>query len=249
MRLPGPSSNYFAGQPAPFRAGGFTLIELLAVVGVLSILLALFLPAIGGAKDAATRTAHAQQIRQYAALIEMYTTLSDGYFPLYDPKSAGESAGKWYRPLIKAGLAESRREFIFSGHDLESYPAAHMGTAFVAEQSVFDPEGVPLPQDTILPPARVRASQVRQPSDKGILFSTKVPTPDYYKAWCCLPAAPLGPVAYVDGSAVIARWTDLLPGGWLRVRGPIGYPVWTTWNGVRGVDRATGVPPFSIPKH
>ncbi|MBL0927553.1 MAG: type II secretion system protein [Phycisphaerales bacterium] len=246
--MPGPSSNYFAGQPAPFRAGGFTLIELLAVIGVLSILLALFLPALGGAKDAATRTAHAQQIRQYAALIAMYTTLSDGYYPLIDPTSVGASTGAWYKPLIKVGLGESRRDFIFSGHPLDGTPAAGMGATFVTEQSVFDPARAPWPEGTLLPVGRVRASQVRQPSDKGILFSNNVPTSEYYKVWCCLPDAPLGPVAYVDGSAVIARWTDLLPGGWFRARGDIGFPVWTTWNGVRGTDRATGSPPFPIPK-
>ncbi|MBL0927551.1 MAG: type II secretion system protein [Phycisphaerales bacterium] len=245
--IPGPSSNYCAGQLAPFRAGGFTLIELLAVIGVLSILLALFLPAIGRSKTTAQLTAHAQQIRQHAALLTMYTTVSDGYYPIADPTSSEYCMIVWYQPLIKAGLAGSFRDFQFVGQSGRDLPTSYLSANFVVEQAIFDASATQPPTEDEWPVARIRATQVRQPSDKGILFSLVVLPASNSPHWCCLPEAPPGPVAYADGSAVVARWTDLLPGGLLRVRNWVGYAVYSTWNGVRGSDRASGSPPFSMP--
>jgi hypothetical protein len=40
-----------------------------------------------------------------------------------------------------------------------------------------------------------------------------------------------------DGSAIRGTWEEFLPDGELIIVDTIGFPVWTTWNGIRGRDR------------
>jgi len=57
----------------------FTLIELLVVISILSLLVALLLPALAGARDTAMRLACQSNLRQYGAAIVIYGTDHDQY--------------------------------------------------------------------------------------------------------------------------------------------------------------------------
>ncbi len=60
---------------------GFTLIELLVVMAILSILMALLLPAIQSAKEKAKESRCTINLRQLGAAMIMYATDNDGHLP------------------------------------------------------------------------------------------------------------------------------------------------------------------------
>ncbi len=77
------------------RKAGFTLIELLVVIAIITILAALLLTTLAGAKYEARNTQCKSNLRQIALAINLYTT-DNGAFPLYVHLGVnGGSGGGW----------------------------------------------------------------------------------------------------------------------------------------------------------
>jgi prepilin-type N-terminal cleavage/methylation domain-containing protein len=74
-------------SPAPHRflkgdqASGFTLVELLVVIGVISVLIAVLLPALNKARAAANRVSCLSNQRQLATALVGYSVLAKGQLP------------------------------------------------------------------------------------------------------------------------------------------------------------------------
>src|SRR5688572_22374998 len=61
---------------------GFTLVELLGVIGIVALLIAVLLPALSAAREAAKTVQCLSNLRQLAAAAHQYTISHKGSFPI-----------------------------------------------------------------------------------------------------------------------------------------------------------------------
>ena len=103
---PNPSSP--AKRGAHRRREGFTLIEVLVVIAIISILAALLLPALAGAKDRARQSQCLSEFRQWGLAMKMYVNDNEDYFPRergvnntnpWPVVAAATNADVWYNAL------------------------------------------------------------------------------------------------------------------------------------------------------
>jgi prepilin-type N-terminal cleavage/methylation domain-containing protein len=76
-------------MPDVCRAKAFTLVELLVVVSIMTVLLAMLLPSLRGAKDAAVRVKCMTQMRKIVLAAHFYADDNERYFPARNPIGYG----------------------------------------------------------------------------------------------------------------------------------------------------------------
>ncbi|MCW5766055.1 MAG: hypothetical protein KIT68_08785 [Phycisphaeraceae bacterium] len=228
------------GNRAPVHGSAFTIIEMVVVVGVVLILVGLLAPALGAARAASRLMADTSLMRSNATAIQLYCTDYRDVFPI-NGATVFNAAGSWASAVVRAGVLSdltAADPLLDDPWATDRDPFTHHILTYAAvydwRRMQFGSEGDPI-RDA---PHAVRQSDVALPALKGLLFNHFIRYGrDRNTLWCCLSAAPVGPVAFADGSLTQGRWWQFVPFPERPIVNSIGNPVLSTWEGIKGRDK------------
>lgn len=182
-----PRHRFDRPTPAAPRGDAFTLVELLVVIGIVGLLIALLLPALGKARQAATRTACLSNLRQVHAAFVLYALNHDDHVPLGHRSTSKQfnsmvysttTGGRWvlFGLLHQAGLfpsptalfcpAETNPKFRFDTPDnpwpaREGVPLRNVQAGYGARPEREIPDDLAAPPVTLQPFSLPKLSQFR----------------------------------------------------------------------------------------
>ncbi len=98
-------------QPRRKQRAGFTLVELLVVIAIIGVLVAMLLPAVQAAREAARRTQCANQLRQIGVAMQNYESgqrsLPSGYISQFDAAGNDTGPGWGWAALLLPQMEET----------------------------------------------------------------------------------------------------------------------------------------------
>jgi prepilin-type N-terminal cleavage/methylation domain-containing protein/prepilin-type processing-associated H-X9-DG protein len=95
------------------RFGGFTLVELLVVIGIISVLVAILLPALSNARKHAQATQCLSNMRQIGLGLQMYTVENRGWLPPVAPNDV-QAPGAAVPPSAVIATTDFGQEPVYS---------------------------------------------------------------------------------------------------------------------------------------
>lgn len=215
---------------------GFSLLELLVVIGTLMVLLGLVLPGMSASRQVAKLTRDLGAMRAMAQAVSDYGAGNRDLFPCSVPGIVDCYMRDWHETLVRTGYSDNSSNLMPSSDGITR--VYMMGAAFTSPDQ-FDPH-----RPTVwYSPAAVaqRGHSVAYPSAKGLLFrATRVdgPPDDHTTWWCCGESMSNPcPVIFGDASGVIIGWRALRTVSPPTATTFQGYPVVSTWEGCKGLDR------------
>ncbi len=101
-----------AGPARRLRPMGFTIVELLVVVSIIAVLVAILLPALAKAREAAGRVICASNLRQFGLATQMYINEYEGaWVPSVSGNGQLSTGGNYVKPYNGLGLLQAQGYF------------------------------------------------------------------------------------------------------------------------------------------
>lgn len=159
------------------RKNGFTLVELLVVIGIISALIAILLPALNKAREQAKAVQCMSNLRQIGQGMAMYYQLDGGVIPWYSALSADNENldpghKLWYQRLIDTGCLSgsvsqpSSANRLFFCPDWPDYQAGQTSAYKMSRGTISYGINLMLSIASLTPGARpVKITQIRHPSE------------------------------------------------------------------------------------
>jgi prepilin-type N-terminal cleavage/methylation domain-containing protein/prepilin-type processing-associated H-X9-DG protein len=129
------------------RGRGFTLVELLVVIGIISLLISILLPALTRAREHAKQVQCSSNLRQIGQAIIMYANDNNGNVPVRTRKMTGGAYSGRYMPTQFFGPDRGNG---WHGIDLLVYPPK----GFARQKYLMENEIFFCPSDTVRAPYR-----------------------------------------------------------------------------------------------
>lgn len=127
------------------RNNAFTLVELLVVIGIIAVLIALLLPALGRARESAKDAACMSNLRQIGQGYILYATDNRGWFPVSQYTTNFYGTKAWFRGYYQTEWAR-QQNFSSTSPRAANYnrPAAtFLAGKFVTPGIFFCPNNTP----------------------------------------------------------------------------------------------------------
>jgi prepilin-type N-terminal cleavage/methylation domain-containing protein/prepilin-type processing-associated H-X9-DG protein len=142
---------------APVKRNAFTIVELLVVISVISLLVAILLPALRSARETATMIKCTALHRDYAMATAQYITDNREWFPVNQYYRSTTDAGGGTKPTANDGLMH------WNFHTLATY-------FNVPDQNSFKPENI----DTTFAPANYCPGEMERGNNRRYSLSTSL---------------------------------------------------------------------------
>ena len=105
------------------RKKAFTLVELIVVISIMSLLMAILVPALARATQQGKAIACMSNLRQLSFAAQSYTEASDGYYPMayiWNHEDTSITCWNWdFKPVVKDGVETIEPGILWEGEMIE----------------------------------------------------------------------------------------------------------------------------------